>query len=156
MFNLFFFFTDPGSGSGDPDGVSLIFFCTLCFFSSLLYNTGKNENQNRYENISAKKKKSQKRHPGFAWGHRRLFLYFFPPPFSHSLTFLHFFSRLLVVDCQAPPAVRSVSPNSPWLFFMILPDDDEEEGSSSDVIKNSKCSTCKYGAECDEDAEDTW
>ncbi|XP_061654578.1 tomoregulin-1-like isoform X1 [Phyllopteryx taeniolatus] len=35
--------------------------------------------------------------------------------------------------------------------------DDEEEGSASDVIKKlGKCSTCKYGAECDEDAEDVW
>ncbi|KAF6720334.1 Tomoregulin-1 [Oryzias melastigma] len=36
-------------------------------------------------------------------------------------------------------------------------DGDEDEGSGSDVGKKfTKCSTCKYGAECDEDSEDTW
>ncbi|KAM9790455.1 tomoregulin-1-like isoform X1 [Syngnathus typhle] len=35
-------------------------------------------------------------------------------------------------------------------------EEEDEEGSTTDVIKNSKCSTCKYGAECDVDAEDTW
>ncbi|XP_034534659.1 tomoregulin-1b, partial [Notolabrus celidotus] len=32
-----------------------------------------------------------------------------------------------------------------------------DEGSGSDVGKKfTKCSTCKYGAECDEDSEDVW
>lgn len=36
----------------------------------------------------------------------------------------------------------------------LFPDD---EGSGSDVGKKfTKCSTCKYGAECDEDSEDVW
>ncbi|KAF0046398.1 hypothetical protein F2P81_000031 [Scophthalmus maximus] len=36
----------------------------------------------------------------------------------------------------------------------MTPDD---EGSGSDVGKKfTKCSTCKYGAECDEDSEDVW
>uniref|UniRef100_A0A3Q0S3P8 Uncharacterized protein n=1 Tax=Amphilophus citrinellus TaxID=61819 RepID=A0A3Q0S3P8_AMPCI len=36
-------------------------------------------------------------------------------------------------------------------------DGDDEEGSGSDVGKKfTKCSTCKYGAECDEDSEDVW
>lgn len=38
--------------------------------------------------------------------------------------------------------------------FFLLTDD---EGSGSDVGKKfTKCSTCKYGAECDEDSEDVW
>lgn len=33
----------------------------------------------------------------------------------------------------------------------------DDEGSGSDVGKKfTKCSTCKYGAECDEDSEDVW
>ncbi|XP_041804300.1 tomoregulin-1 [Chelmon rostratus] len=36
-------------------------------------------------------------------------------------------------------------------------DGDDDEGSGSDVGKKfTKCSTCKYGAECDEDSEDVW
>uniref|UniRef100_A0A3Q3WIA3 Kazal-like domain-containing protein n=1 Tax=Mola mola TaxID=94237 RepID=A0A3Q3WIA3_MOLML len=36
-------------------------------------------------------------------------------------------------------------------------DGDDDEGSGSDVAKKfTKCSTCKYGAECDEDTEDVW
>ncbi|XP_056149188.1 tomoregulin-1 isoform X1 [Lampris incognitus] len=36
-------------------------------------------------------------------------------------------------------------------------DGDDYEGSGSDVGKKfTKCSTCKYGAECDEDSEDVW
>uniref|UniRef100_A0A3P9QB24 Transmembrane protein with EGF-like and two follistatin-like domains 1a n=1 Tax=Poecilia reticulata TaxID=8081 RepID=A0A3P9QB24_POERE len=36
-------------------------------------------------------------------------------------------------------------------------DGDDDEGSASDVGKKfTKCSTCKYGAECDEDSEDVW
>ncbi|XP_056266535.1 tomoregulin-1 isoform X2 [Pseudoliparis swirei] len=36
-------------------------------------------------------------------------------------------------------------------------DGDDEEGSSSDVGKKfTKCSSCRYGAECDEDSEDVW
>ncbi|XP_061878989.1 tomoregulin-1 [Entelurus aequoreus] len=36
-------------------------------------------------------------------------------------------------------------------------DPDDQEGSASDVSRKfSKCSTCKYGAECDEDSEDVW
>ncbi|MEQ2162913.1 Tomoregulin-1, partial [Goodea atripinnis] len=32
-----------------------------------------------------------------------------------------------------------------------------DEGSASDIGKKfTKCSTCKYGAECDEDSEDVW
>ncbi|XP_019730507.1 tomoregulin-1 [Hippocampus comes] len=55
-------------------------------------------------------------------------------------------SRVANGPCSDDPGSGSGDPD----------DDEEEEGSSSDVIKNSKCSTCKYGAECDEDAEDTW
>lgn len=33
----------------------------------------------------------------------------------------------------------------------------DDEGSAADVGKKfTKCSTCKYGAECDEDSEDVW
>lgn len=33
----------------------------------------------------------------------------------------------------------------------------DDEGSAPDVgRKFTKCSTCKYGAECDEDSEDVW
>lgn len=33
----------------------------------------------------------------------------------------------------------------------------DDEGSASEVGKKfTKCSTCKYGAECDEDSEDVW
>lgn len=40
-------------------------------------------------------------------------------------------------------------------FLPLCPTDDE--GSGSDVGKKfTKCSTCKYGAECDEDSEDVW
>ncbi|CAL1580663.1 unnamed protein product [Knipowitschia caucasica] len=36
-------------------------------------------------------------------------------------------------------------------------DSDDTEGSSSDGSRKfTKCSTCKYGAECDEDSEDVW
>ncbi|TNM97655.1 tomoregulin-1 [Takifugu flavidus] len=36
-------------------------------------------------------------------------------------------------------------------------DGDDDEGSAPDVGKKfTKCSTCKYGAECDEDSEDVW
>uniref|UniRef100_A0A667ZJY8 Kazal-like domain-containing protein n=1 Tax=Myripristis murdjan TaxID=586833 RepID=A0A667ZJY8_9TELE len=36
-------------------------------------------------------------------------------------------------------------------------DGEEYEGSGSDVGKKfTKCGTCKYGAECDEDSEDVW
>uniref|UniRef100_A0A3B5BDB8 Transmembrane protein with EGF like and two follistatin like domains 1 n=1 Tax=Stegastes partitus TaxID=144197 RepID=A0A3B5BDB8_9TELE len=36
-------------------------------------------------------------------------------------------------------------------------DGEYDEGSGSDVGKKfTKCSTCKYGAECDEDSEDVW
>ncbi|KAK5920135.1 hypothetical protein CgunFtcFv8_023974 [Champsocephalus gunnari] len=36
-------------------------------------------------------------------------------------------------------------------------DADDDEGSASDGGKKfTKCSTCKYGAECDEDSEDVW
>ncbi|MEQ2275798.1 Tomoregulin-1 [Xenotaenia resolanae] len=39
--------------------------------------------------------------------------------------------------------------------FSAAPTDDE--GSASDIGKKfTKCSTCKYGAECDEDSEDVW
>lgn len=40
-------------------------------------------------------------------------------------------------------------------FLLLCVTDDE--GSGSDVGKKfTKCSTCKYGAECDEDSEDVW
>lgn len=43
-----------------------------------------------------------------------------------------------------------------FFFLFILPLVDDE-GSASDVGKKfTKCSTCKYGAECDEDSEDVW
>lgn len=36
-------------------------------------------------------------------------------------------------------------------------DSNDDEGSTSDVSRKfTKCSTCKYGAECDEDSEDIW
>lgn len=36
-------------------------------------------------------------------------------------------------------------------------DGEDAEGSTSDVSRKfTKCSTCKYGAECDEDSEDVW
>ncbi|XP_068196495.1 tomoregulin-1 [Antennarius striatus] len=35
--------------------------------------------------------------------------------------------------------------------------DGDDEGSGSDGMKKfTRCSTCKYGAECDEDSEDVW
>lgn len=40
------------------------------------------------------------------------------------------------------------------MMTLFLTDD---EGSGSDAGKKfTKCSTCKYGAECDEDSEDVW
>ncbi|TWW73100.1 Tomoregulin-1 [Takifugu flavidus] len=55
------------------------------------------------------------------------------------------------------PAVTKIKAHRPFLDRFSLPVLTDDEGSAPDVGKKfTKCSTCKYGAECDEDSEDVW